>query len=31
LPPKRQGLENETSHGICEECVAVLSEVAMSV
>jgi hypothetical protein len=31
IEPKPQGLENKTSHGICDECVAVLREVGMSV
>jgi hypothetical protein len=31
IEPKPQGLENKTSHGICDDCVAVLREVGMSV
>lgn len=31
VQPKPQGLENKTSHGICDECVAVLREAGMSV
>lgn len=31
VEPKPQGLEDNTSHGICDECVAVLREVGMSV
>jgi hypothetical protein len=31
IEPKPQGLENKTSHGICDECVAVLREAGMSV
>lgn len=31
IEPKPQELENKTSHGICDECVAVLREAGMSV
>lgn len=31
VEPKPQGLENKTSHGICDDCVAVLREAGMSV
>jgi len=31
VEPKPLGLENKTSHGICEECVEVLREAGMSV
>jgi hypothetical protein len=31
VEPKPQGLEAKTSHGICDDCVAVLREVGMSV
>ena len=31
VEPKPQGLEDKTSHGICDECVKVLREAGMSV
>jgi hypothetical protein len=31
VDPKPEGLENKTSHGICDDCVAVLREAGMSV
>jgi hypothetical protein len=31
VEPKPKGLENKTSHGICDDCVAVLREAGMSV
>ena len=31
VDPKPQGLETKTSHGICDDCVAVLREAGMSV
>jgi hypothetical protein len=31
VDPKPQGLENKTTHGICDDCVAVLREAGMSV
>jgi hypothetical protein len=31
VEPKPEGLNDETSHGICDDCVAVLREVGMSV